>query len=239
MTGLSHTIKAAKNPAGSTAGEDRILRSLRNDREGKNVRDPDRRDHESGKRGASEGELPDGSRSHGGTSGVPGEGSFPAQQRSAGAYYSEQQDRSKGTGRNLPGYRHGDRFAELGQEVHIVGGGFRDAGRSWWRYASEARWTRRRSWQSWRPTLRPIGSQNADKQYQRLERMALERLNGLGIGAGELGGNTTALAMNIKWYPTHIVGMPVAVNVCCNVAHHCIAPLRDQVSGSACVFCVP
>lgn len=130
-------------------------------------------------------------------------------------------------------------FAELGQEVHIVGGGFRDAGRSWWRYASEARWTRRRSWQSWRPTLRPIGSQNADKQYQRLERMALERLNGLGIGAGELGGNTTALAMNIKWYPTHIVGMPVAVNVCCNVAHHCIAPLRDQVSGSACVFCVP
>lgn len=130
-------------------------------------------------------------------------------------------------------------FAEVGQEVHIVGGGFRDAGRSWWRYASEARWTRRRSWQSWRPTLRPIGSQNADKQYQRLERMALERLNGLGIGAGELGGNTTALAMNIKWYPTHIAGMPVAVNVCCHVAHHCIAPLRDQVSGSACVFCVP
>ena len=130
-------------------------------------------------------------------------------------------------------------FAEVGQEVHIVGGGFRDAGRSWWRYASEARWTRRRSWQSWRPTLRPIGSQNADKQYQRLERMALERLNGLGIGAGELGGNTTALAMNIKWYPTHIAGMPVAVNVCCHVAHHCIAPLQDQVSGSACVFCVP
>ena len=64
-------------------------------------------------------------------------------------------------------------FAEVGQEVHIVGGGFRDAGRSWWRYASEARWTRRRGWQSWRPTLRPIGSQNADKQYQRLERMAL------------------------------------------------------------------
>ena len=114
MTGLSHTIKEAKDPAGSTAGEDRILRSLRNDREGKNVRDPDRRDHESGKRGASEGELPDGSRSHGGTSGVPGEGSFPAQQRSAGAYYSEQQDRSKGTGRNLPGYRHGDRFCGIG-----------------------------------------------------------------------------------------------------------------------------
>lgn len=82
-------------------------------------------------------------------------------------------------------------------------------------------------------------SRNADKQYQRLECMALERLNGLGIGAGELGGNTTALAMNIKWYPTHIAGMPVAVNVCCHVAHHCIAPLRDQVSGSACVFCVP
>ena len=76
-----------------------------------------------------------------------------------------------------------------------------------------------------RATLRPIGSQNADKRYQRLERMALDRLNGLGIGAGGLGGDTTALAVNIEWYPTHIAGMPVAVNVCCHVARHCIVEL--------------
>ena len=69
-------------------------------------------------------------------------------------------------------------------------------------------------------TLRPVGSHNPDPRYQRLEELALDRLNRLGIGAGGLGGSTTALAVNIEWYPTHIAGMPVAVNVCCHVARH-------------------
>lgn len=74
-------------------------------------------------------------------------------------------------------------------------------------------------------TLRRIGEHNPDKEYARMEKEILERLNNLGIGPGGLGGNTTALAVNIEHFPTHIGGMPVAVNVCCHAARHAEAIL--------------
>lgn len=54
-----------------------------------------------------------------------------------------------------------------------------------------------------------------------LEKEMLEKINGLGIGPGGLGGRVTALAVNIETYPTHIAGLPVAVNICCHVNRHC------------------
>lgn len=53
-----------------------------------------------------------------------------------------------------------------------------------------------------------------------LEKEMLEKINGLGIGPGGLGGRITALAVNIETYPTHIAGLPVAVNICCHVNRH-------------------
>ena len=55
-----------------------------------------------------------------------------------------------------------------------------------------------------------------------LEIEMLEKINSLGIGPGGLGGTTTALAVNINTYPTHIAGLPVAVNICCHVNRHVI-----------------
>lgn len=55
---------------------------------------------------------------------------------------------------------------------------------------------------------------------QKLERELLKEINQLGIGPGGLGGRTTALAVNIETYPTHIAGMPLAVNICCHVNRH-------------------
>ena len=53
-----------------------------------------------------------------------------------------------------------------------------------------------------------------------LEEELLERINISGIGPGGLGGTVTALAVNIDSYPTHIAGLPVAVNICCHVNRH-------------------
>ena len=53
-----------------------------------------------------------------------------------------------------------------------------------------------------------------------LEEEMLQKINALGIGPGGLGGTTTALGININTYPTHIAGLPVAVNICCHVARH-------------------
>lgn len=53
-----------------------------------------------------------------------------------------------------------------------------------------------------------------------LEKEMLEKINSLGIGPGGLGGTVTALAVNIETYPTHIAGLPVAVNICCHVNRH-------------------
>ena len=55
-----------------------------------------------------------------------------------------------------------------------------------------------------------------------LEEELLEKINRSGIGPGGLGGKTTALAVNINTYPTHIAGLPVAVNICCHVNRHAV-----------------
>ena len=53
-----------------------------------------------------------------------------------------------------------------------------------------------------------------------LEEELLEEINRLGIGPGGLGGSNTAFAVNIETYPTHIAGLPVAINTCCHVNRH-------------------
>ena len=53
-----------------------------------------------------------------------------------------------------------------------------------------------------------------------LELELLEKINAMGIGPGGLGGTVTALGVNINTYPTHIAGLPVAVNICCHVSRH-------------------
>ena len=68
--------------------------------------------------------------------------------------------------------------------------------------------------------LRPVGEQNKDPRYARLEAELLEEINKSGIGPAGLGGRTTALAVNIEYFPTHIAGLPVAVNICCHAARH-------------------
>ena len=55
-----------------------------------------------------------------------------------------------------------------------------------------------------------------------MENELLEKINKLGIGPGGLGGSTTAIAVNINTYPTHIAGLPVAVNICCHVNRHAV-----------------
>ena len=55
---------------------------------------------------------------------------------------------------------------------------------------------------------------------EKLEIEMLNKINSLGIGPGGLGGTTTALGVNINVYPTHIAGLPVAVNICCHVSRH-------------------
>ena len=69
-------------------------------------------------------------------------------------------------------------------------------------------------------TARTLGTYNANPKYAQMEKEALERINRLGIGPAGLGGNTTSLAVHIDYLPTHIAGMPVAVNVCCHAARH-------------------
>lgn len=69
-------------------------------------------------------------------------------------------------------------------------------------------------------TLRPINTKNSDERYAQLEDELLTEINKLGIGPAGLGGSTTALGLNIETYPTHIAGMPVAVNICCHAARH-------------------
>lgn len=68
--------------------------------------------------------------------------------------------------------------------------------------------------------LRPVDSHNDDPFYAALEDELLERINALGIGPQGFGGRTTALAVNIEKCPTHIAGLPVAVNINCHVTRH-------------------
>lgn len=65
--------------------------------------------------------------------------------------------------------------------------------------------------------------EHSDISYvKELEEEMLETINKLGIGPGGLGGSTTALAVNINTYPTHIAGLPVAINICCHVNRHAV-----------------
>ena len=68
--------------------------------------------------------------------------------------------------------------------------------------------------------LRPIGSANDKKELQPIEEELLDKINEIGIGPQGLGGKTTALAVHIKTYPTHIAGLPVAVNFSCHATRH-------------------
>lgn len=68
--------------------------------------------------------------------------------------------------------------------------------------------------------LRPVNIRNSNKFYEVLENEILESINSTGIGPQGFGGKTTALAVNIETYPTHIAGLPVAVNVSCHVTRH-------------------
>jgi fumarate hydratase subunit alpha len=68
--------------------------------------------------------------------------------------------------------------------------------------------------------MRPLTERNADEFYAALEDELLERINALGVGPQGFGGKTTALAVNIEWFPTHIAGLPVAVNINCHVTRH-------------------
>lgn len=67
---------------------------------------------------------------------------------------------------------------------------------------------------------REAGSHSSVPYVKDMEKELLDKINGLGIGPGGLGGTTTALAVNINTYPTHIAGLPVAVNICCHVNRH-------------------
>jgi len=67
---------------------------------------------------------------------------------------------------------------------------------------------------------RRLDDVNPDKRYAEVEEEILKRINKLGIGPGGLGGLTTSLAVKINYMPTHIAGMPVAVNICCHAARH-------------------
>ena len=69
---------------------------------------------------------------------------------------------------------------------------------------------------------RPVGEHSAIPYVKELEEEMLEKINRLGIGPGGLGGTTTALAVNINTYATHIAGLPVAVNICCHVNRHVV-----------------
>lgn len=68
--------------------------------------------------------------------------------------------------------------------------------------------------------MRPLAERNSNKFYEDLEKELLVEVNELGIGPQGFGGKSTALAVNIETYPTHIAGLPVAVNINCHVTRH-------------------
>jgi fumarate hydratase subunit alpha len=74
-------------------------------------------------------------------------------------------------------------------------------------------------WQK-KALLRPLSQRNKDRYYADLESELLKEINDTGIGPQGFGGKTTALGVNIETYPTHIAGLPVAVNISCHVTRH-------------------
>lgn len=71
-----------------------------------------------------------------------------------------------------------------------------------------------------RALTRPVQEFSEIPYVREMEQELLEKINGTGIGPGGLGGDTTVLAVHIDIYPTHIAGLPVAVNICCHVNRH-------------------
>ena len=69
---------------------------------------------------------------------------------------------------------------------------------------------------------REVGTHSDIAWVKDLEEEMLSKINGLGIGPGGLGGTTTALAVNVNTYPTHIAGLPVGINICCHVNRHAV-----------------
>ena len=76
------------------------------------------------------------------------------------------------------------------------------------------------AWLAKRALMRPLDQDNEDERYRQLEQQCLRQINELNIGPMGLKGRTTALKVNIEWFPTHIAGMPVAVNINCHVTRH-------------------
>lgn len=74
-------------------------------------------------------------------------------------------------------------------------------------------------------TFRAFDTHNEDERYAKLEDELLESINKMGFGPAGLGGTTTAIGVNIETSPTHIAGMPVAVNICCHAARHASAEI--------------
>ncbi len=69
-------------------------------------------------------------------------------------------------------------------------------------------------------TTRKIGEHNRNEKFAAMEKEILDKINRSGVGPAGLGGSVTCLAINIDYLPTHIAGMPVAVNVCCHASRH-------------------
>ena len=76
------------------------------------------------------------------------------------------------------------------------------------------------AWMAKKALTRNLNEESPVEYVRNLEEEMLEKINKLGIGPGGLGGTKTALAVNIETYPTHIAGLPVAINICCHVNRH-------------------
>lgn len=81
------------------------------------------------------------------------------------------------------------------------------------------------AWMAKKALTRPVNERSATPYIRELEEELLQKINSSGIGPGGLGGRMTALAVNINTYPTHIAGLPVAVNICCHVNRHVVRTL--------------
>ncbi|MFA7208418.1 MAG: fumarate hydratase [Synergistaceae bacterium] len=77
--------------------------------------------------------------------------------------------------------------------------------------------------------LKPEGVRHNIPEYAEIEREILKRVNALGIGPGGYGGMTTALDAHIETLPTHIAGMPVAVNICCHALRHAEGTIEGRI----------
>lgn len=78
------------------------------------------------------------------------------------------------------------------------------------------------AWMAKKALTRPVNERSMIPYIKEMEEELLNTINETGIGPGGLGGSTTAFAVNINTYPTHIAGLPVAVNICCHVNRHVI-----------------